>query len=143
MPSRHWLCTQCGAQTSAPLRVAPGSSWVTLVLAVPFVVPAIVYAVWRHTSRRDSCPTCGHAQLIPADAPLARTWRSMGWISGRPPADAQATSSPDIRLERIEQAIDAIAGEVDRVAQAQRVAQHLLAERGATRSRDQEQVTPT
>ena len=120
MQPSQFLCTQCGAQTSVPLRVPPGSPWVALALAVPFVLPGLVYTVWRYTMRRTLCPTCGHAQLIPADAPLARTWRAAGWIAGRPAeGSASTTSSPDIRIERIEQAIDAIAGEVDRIAHQQ------------------------
>jgi hypothetical protein len=91
-----------------------------LALAVPFVLPGVIYTVWRYSMRRTVCPTCGHAQLIPADAPLARTWRAAGWIVGRPgDGSSTATTSPDIRIERIEQAIDAIAGEVDRIAQQQ------------------------
>ncbi len=122
MQPRHLLCTQCGAETSAPLKLPPGSPWVALVLAVPFVIPGLVYTVWRYTMRRTVCPTCGHAQLIPGDAPLARAWRSAGWLPGRPPAreeEARPVTAPDIRLDRIEQAIDAIASEVDRIAQHQ------------------------
>ena len=116
MQPTRLLCTQCGSETSAPLKVPPGSPWVALALAVPFVIPGIVYAVWRYSMRRDCCPTCGHAQLIPGDAPLARTWRSAGWIAGRP-VDQSALTPSEVRLDRIEQAIDAIAAEVDRVSQ--------------------------
>lgn len=95
----------------------PGSNWVALALAVPFFVPGLVYLAWRYTTRRLLCPICSHAQLIPADAPLARTWRSAGWLAGQVPSSMTAS---DARIERIEQAIDAIALEVDRVTHAQR-----------------------
>lgn len=120
MQSRHFLCTQCGAETSAPLKVPPGSAWVALALAVPFVLPGVVYTVWRYSMRRPVCPTCGHAQLIPGDAPLARTWRAAGWLPVRPAVREELprpVTAPDIRIDRIEQAIDAIAAEVDRIAQ--------------------------
>ena len=45
MKPTEFLCTQCGAQTSAPLKVSPGSPWVAFVLAVPFLVPGVAYAV--------------------------------------------------------------------------------------------------
>ena len=143
MKPRDYLCTQCGAQTSAPLLVPPGSGWVALALAVPFVLPGIVYTVWRYSMRRSVCPTCGHAQLIPGDAPLARTWRSAGWISGRGAEPSSPITSPDIRIERIEQAIDAIAGEVDRIAQ-QRPSAGLRGERESPPLlRDRGPITPT
>lgn len=115
MPHHAFLCTYCGAESSAPVK--PGSNWVALALAVPFFVPGLVYLAWRYTTRRLLCPICSHAQLIPADAPLARTWRSAGWLAGQVPS---AMTASDARIERIEQAIDAIALEVDRVTHAQR-----------------------
>lgn len=118
MAHHSHLCTFCGAETSAPQR--PGSTWIAAALAVPFVIPAVVYLAWRYTTRRLVCPICSHTQLIPSDAPLARTWRSAGWLAGQAPAGGANVS--DARIERIEQAIDAIALEVDRVTHAQRFA---------------------
>lgn len=147
MQSPHFLCTQCGAETSAPLKVPPGSAWVALALAVPFVLPGVVYTVWRYAMRRSVCPTCGHAQLIPGDAPLARTWRAAGWLPARPTAReevARPVTAPDIRIDRIEQAIDAIAAEVDRIAQ-QRPLPSLRGEMDnpyVARLRDRGQNTP-
>jgi hypothetical protein len=116
MPARGHLCTFCGAESATALR--PGSLWIAAALAVPFVVPGLIYAAWQLTTRRRLCPICYHASLIPAEAPLARTWRSAGWL-GAQGMGADLTQS-DARLERIEQAIDAIAIEVDRVSQGQR-----------------------
>ncbi len=143
MQPRQYLCTQCGAQTSAPLKVPPGSPWVALALAVPFVIPGVIYTVWRFTMRRTLCPTCGHAQLIPADAPLARTWRAAGWIAGRPSEASPLTTAPDIRIDRIEQAIDAIAGEVDRIAHQQRSSSVARGEREGGALLRERSVTPT
>lgn len=121
MPPRFWLCTYCGSETATPER--PGSLWIAAVLAIPFIVPGLVYAAWRQTTRRLCCPICGHAQLIPGDAPLARTWRSAGWVPGQTlPAPTGAT---DPRIERIELAIDAIANEVERVGRLQQQSQRL------------------
>lgn len=143
MRPEHFLCTQCGAETSAPLKVPPGSPWVALALAVPFVIPGVAYAVWRYTMRRDSCPTCGHAKLIPSDAPLARVWRTAGWITGRP-ADFGARTPSEVRLDRIEQAIDAIAAEVDRVSQRSSAPLRGVGDSGLTpRLRDRGSITPT
>lgn len=104
------LCTLCGHETLQPLRRMPGTGWVSLLLLVPFVLPGVVYQVWRFAMRREVCPRCGSTALIPGDAPLARTWRAAGWIAGSP----AATPSED-RFERIEQAIDAMAVEIERM----------------------------
>jgi DNA-directed RNA polymerase subunit RPC12/RpoP len=124
-----YVCTYCGTETSAPQR--PGSVWIAAALLFPFVFPALAYSAWRLTSKRLVCPICGHAQLIPADAPMARVWRSAGWLTA---PGASVNAMPDARLERIEQAIDAIALEVDRVAQIQRNPSAEAPRLGASRS---------
>lgn len=168
MQPQLFLCTQCGAETSAPLRLPPGSPWVALALAVPFVIPGVIYTVWRYAMRRSVCPTCGHAALIPGTAPLARSWRAAGWLASRP-AERGAerafdrpdrpmerliernlgtplSTAPDIRIDRIEQAIDAIASEVDRIGQHQRALGALRGEfdaPGPPRLRERGAITPT
>lgn len=143
MTSRDFLCTRCGAQPHTPHRAPAGSLWVGLILAVPFVIPGLAYLAWRYSCPRTLCPTCGHATLIPGDAPLARTWRTLGWIDARPADPATGTTSPGIRLDRIEQAVDAIAVEVERISHAQRLAAQLNSEREAPRLRERGQLTPT
>jgi hypothetical protein len=116
MRVKEYLCTSCGTETDAPL--VPGSPLIGTALLFPFVLPGIVYFVWRRSVGRIKCPMCKHNAMIPSDSPLARTWRSSGWLPGQPmegPLDAL-----DPRLLRIEQAIDAIAGEVERVGKEQR-----------------------
>ncbi len=100
----------CGHETLQPLRKMPGSSWVSLVLLIPFVIPGVVYQVWRMAMRRPVCPRCGSPALIPGEAPLARTWRAAGWIAG-----TQAAATSEDRFDRIEQAIDAMAVEIERM----------------------------
>jgi hypothetical protein len=40
-------------------------------LWLAFILPGLVYSVWRHNKRHDACPKCGSAALIPADSPKA------------------------------------------------------------------------
>jgi hypothetical protein len=46
------------------------------------------------------------------------------------PGQAGIAAAPDVRFDRIEQAIDAIAIEVERVAESQRYAARLLSNKG-------------
>jgi len=110
MISEAHMCTLCGHETLHPLKKMPGTAWVSLVLLVPFVLPGVVYQVWRMAMRRAVCPRCGSTALIPGDAPLARTWRAAGWIAGTP-----AAAPSEERFDRIEQAIDAMAVEIERM----------------------------
>jgi hypothetical protein len=66
------LCTHCGA-TTVPRRVTPGPGWITLVLLIFFVVPGVIYWLWRHTSTYEVCAQCGNRSLIPPTAPVAQT----------------------------------------------------------------------
>ena len=65
------LCTQCGAVTS-PKRVTPGSTWVTLILLLFFIIPGIIYMHWRHTSIYAACRKCGSKNLVPLNSPFGR-----------------------------------------------------------------------
>jgi hypothetical protein len=60
---------------------------------------------------------------------IARAWVARGRDEA---AIANATATPlaDIRLARLEQAVDAIAMEVERISEAQRFATRLLSEEG-------------
>ncbi|MEW5917896.1 MAG: hypothetical protein AB1762_15950 [Gemmatimonadota bacterium] len=120
-----YVCTSCGHQTVRVDRVKPGSGWLTATLLCLFVVPGVVYWVWRHTSKQDRCPLCGRASTIPAESPIGRSLiQNQGAGVGGTP--------PDLRFDRIEQAIDAIAIEVERVAESQRYAARLINDRSAS-----------
>ena len=61
----------------------------------------------------------------------------------RPPqADSNALSQVEARLERIEQAVDTIAIEVERVSEGQRFTSKLLAEREQASPRVPRAITP-
>ena len=63
--------------------------------------------------------------------PMVRAWSRRIEAKGNAPALSAAANDP--RLERMEQAIDAIAIEVERIAEAQRFQTRLLSERAQDR----------
>jgi hypothetical protein len=65
------LCTQCGAITS-PTRVTPGTVWITLVLLLFFIVPGIIYWLWRHSNTYSACRMCRSRNLVPTESPVGR-----------------------------------------------------------------------
>ena len=42
---------------------------VELILWLCFLVPGLIYSVWRMSSYRATCPSCGSENLVPLDSP--------------------------------------------------------------------------
>lgn len=139
----RFVCSSCGHQTDLADRVKPGSGWLTATLLCLMVVPGVVYWVWRHAMKEDRCPLCRRASLIPASSPIGRALvQSPSLHANYAPVPGL---TPDARFDRIEQAIDAIAIEVERVAESQRYAAKLLNDRSAAEQSpgDRRVTTPT
>jgi hypothetical protein len=71
MPRRPVFCPACGA-SGRPVKKARGSLAVEIMLWLLLIVPGLVYSVWRMTTYRRVCATCGSDAVIPVDSPLAR-----------------------------------------------------------------------
>ena len=84
------VCTSCG-YVGEPRSITKGSIWIELVLWLCFLLPGLIYSVWRLSSRHEGCPTCGHTTLIPADSPIGQKF-----IRENLPANANSTA-PDKR----------------------------------------------
>jgi hypothetical protein len=66
--SKH--CMTCGSDTDSVVHTR-GSIWIELVLWLCFLVPGLIYSIWRHTSRGQVCHACGSSTLVPGDSPAA------------------------------------------------------------------------
>jgi len=64
-------CTDCGTQCNGK-RKAKGSTLVELVLWLCFIIPGLIYSVWRVSNKYIACSACGSPSLIPIDSPKAR-----------------------------------------------------------------------
>ena len=62
-PVRYY-CTQC--HTHSNTAKMKGNGWIELVLYLFYILPGVVYSIWRRSGKPNGCPTCGHAALIPA-----------------------------------------------------------------------------
>ena len=69
-PKTEMYCPNCGV-SSVPQIVVKGSLGVELVLWLFFLLPGLIYSVWRFTSRHEVCPSCRQAGMIPSDSPRA------------------------------------------------------------------------
>lgn len=66
------ICTTCGAQTDMPQSKTRGSFVIEVVLWLAFVIPGLLYSLWRQSTRQKVCPACGNATLILANTPDGR-----------------------------------------------------------------------
>lgn len=63
------ICKRCG-YNGAGKTMTRGSLALEIVLWLCFLVPGIIYSIWRLTSRYTGCPKCGANEMIPVDSPL-------------------------------------------------------------------------
>lgn len=95
------VCTICGYVGEAKT-VTKGHFALELVLWLCFIVPGIVYSIWRLTTRYEACPLCENKNLIPGSAPLAQKFlrENPSLQSGNGPATTRAPSKGAISVGR-------------------------------------------
>lgn len=65
------FCQNCET-VAVPKRVTKGSFIIELFLWLMFLVPGLIYSLWRLTTRHDACPACGATNMLPLTSPKAR-----------------------------------------------------------------------
>lgn len=64
-----YVCDHCGT-TGKSISKNRGSLLIEIILWCCFVLPGLIYSIWRRTSEAKLCRVCGHPSLVPADSPL-------------------------------------------------------------------------
>jgi hypothetical protein len=67
MPVTQMVCTRCGS-VGAPKRYTPGSFGVELLLFLFFIIPGLIYGIWRLTARTWVCRVCLADTLVPLNS---------------------------------------------------------------------------
>lgn len=65
------ICTACG-YVGKPKKVTKGSILIELFLWLFFLIPGLIYSIWRLASRYEACPSCKGQSMIPVDSPTGR-----------------------------------------------------------------------
>ena len=65
------LCTSCG-YIGETKTIAKGSTDTEVILWFCFLIPGLIYSIWRFRSRHEICVLCDQATIIPADFPKAQ-----------------------------------------------------------------------
>jgi ribosomal protein S27AE len=69
--SNQFVCTTCG-YVGKRKKVAKGSFLLELFLWLFFILPGVIYSVYRLSTKQKVCPKCGNATMIPTDTPAGR-----------------------------------------------------------------------
>ena len=62
----RYYCMNCKAYS--PFARNKGSGWIELILWLCYIVPGVIYSIWRRTGNNKLCPVCKQATLITAEA---------------------------------------------------------------------------
>lgn len=89
------VCTQCG-YVGRPRYAAKGSLGVEILLWFFFLLPGIIYSVWRLSSKANSCPQCKGSSLIPLTSPNAKKILEN---TGQSPADYEKLSEEETKKD--------------------------------------------
>jgi hypothetical protein len=86
------VCKDCGTVGEGKT-VARGSFLMEVVLWLCFLVPGLIYSVWRLTSKRDVCTACGSENLVPLSSPLGQQVASATGHVPEPPRPPSAAAA--------------------------------------------------
>ncbi len=64
-------CKKCG-NVGPTKRIMKGSFAIELVLWLFFLLPGLVYSIWRLTTKSRGCSVCGSEDVLPRNSPLAK-----------------------------------------------------------------------
>jgi hypothetical protein len=72
---RPYICARCGVQGSLKSETR-GSFLIEVVLWLMFIIPGLIYSLWRLSTRRKVCGSCGSHELVPLNSPRGKQlWR--------------------------------------------------------------------
>lgn len=64
--SLRYYCTSCS--TYSTKTKMKGNGWIELVLYLCYLVPGIIYSVWRRSGNNQLCVACGSSKVISAES---------------------------------------------------------------------------
>lgn len=82
-------CKDCGAVGDTETE-AKGHRFIELVLWLCFIIPGLIYSIWRRSNRRDLCAACGSDKVLPLDSPIGQRLAQSAGYTPEPPRQASA-----------------------------------------------------
>lgn len=60
----RYYCNHCHNYTNEALK--KGNGWIELVLYLFYIIPGVIYSIWRRSGPPPVCPLCKAAALVPS-----------------------------------------------------------------------------
>ena len=73
------ICTYCGYK-GYPILVPSGHIFFEVVLWLCYILPGVIYSVWRRVRPKEVCPECNHPSMISAYSAKARQMMALANI---------------------------------------------------------------
>jgi predicted RNA-binding Zn-ribbon protein involved in translation (DUF1610 family) len=91
------ICATCGSE-GMPRRHVPGSFFIEVLLWLCFLLPGVLYSVWRLSAAKKVCPKCGSTEMVPLTSPRGATLHRQYTVERpRPPVrDISGTALPPV-----------------------------------------------
>ena len=67
--SEIYICTVCHFIGKPKVK---GSGGIEFVLWICYLIPGLIYHLWRHSGKGNKCSECGSAAMIPVTTPKAQ-----------------------------------------------------------------------
>ena len=73
-PVAPWshVCADCGAKVTPLKGPSRGYTGIEIMLWVLFLLPGVLYSIWRRLGRNEACPKCGSLAVVYAETPRGR-----------------------------------------------------------------------
>lgn len=65
------ICRNCG-HVGVANTATPGSFILEVILWLCFLLPGILYSIWRVAKRHRACSACGSSELLPLNSPMGQ-----------------------------------------------------------------------
>ena len=65
------LCSNCLSEIRPDDKVVEGSGPLGLLLLLLFLLPGLIYFIWRSTTKKPRCPVCRATFPVPLNSPAA------------------------------------------------------------------------
>jgi len=65
------ICTNCGYQ-GKPSTITRGGIGTEIILWLLFIIPGLLYSIWRMSTKYTACPKCKKPTMIPLDSLMGK-----------------------------------------------------------------------
>ena len=69
--AKERMCPNCGNYV-VPEKKVRGSFFFEIILWIFFIIPGLIYSIWRLTTKFIACPICENVNLVPIDSPKGK-----------------------------------------------------------------------